>query len=84
MEINENKCAIYAVGIEHILDLGIGECFPFQYLDMSKGVKYIGFTLKHNFYGKVDWYCLLSKIEKHISFWCNKWLSRRGRLVLVK
>jgi hypothetical protein len=25
----------------------------------------------------------LSKIEKNISFWCNRWLSKGGRLVLI-
>jgi hypothetical protein len=84
MEINENKSTVYTVGLEGIQDLGIGGCFPFQHLDMLEGVKYMGFTLKPNFYGKVDWYWILSKIEKCISFWCNRWLSRGGRLVLIK
>jgi hypothetical protein len=83
MEINENKSTIYIVGFKGIHDLGIGVCFPFQHLEMLKGVKYSGFTLKPNCYGNADWYWLLSKIEKCISFWCNRWLSRGGRLVLI-
>jgi hypothetical protein len=42
MEINENKSVVYTVGLEGIQDLGIGGCFPFQHLDMSEGVKYLG------------------------------------------
>ena len=27
---------------------------------------------------------LLSRIEKGVNFWCNHWISRGGRLVLIK
>ena len=31
-----------------------------------------------------DWFCILAKIEKNLSDWSHKWLSRAGWLVLVK
>ena len=31
-----------------------------------------------------DWTWLLSKIEKKLGLWSHRWLSRVGRLVLVK
>ena len=31
-----------------------------------------------------DWFWLLRKIEKKMKVWSHKWLSRVGRLVLVK
>jgi hypothetical protein len=40
--------------------------------------------LKPNNYVKVDWFWLTRKVEKRITLWCNKWLSRGGHLVLVK
>ena len=40
--------------------------------------------LKPNGYCKQYWYWLVSKIEKIINSWSHKWLSRAGRLVLIK
>jgi hypothetical protein len=65
MEINENAYTIvYTIGLEGIQDLGIGGLFPFDHLDMSQRVKYMGFTLNPNSYGKENWYYILSKIKK--------------------
>jgi len=35
-------------------------------------------------YKTEDWHWLLEKYEKRIRHWCNRWLSIRGRLVLIK
>ena len=44
----------------------------------------MGFFLKPNSYLKADWHWLLTKLEKRLKSWSHKWLSRAGRLVLVK
>jgi hypothetical protein len=33
---------------------------------------------------KMDWDCLIAKVEKKLTVWCNRWFLRGGRLVLVK
>jgi hypothetical protein len=50
----------------------------------NEGMKYLGFTLKVNSYNKKDWQWLCAKVEKRLLSWYNRWLSRVGRLVLVK
>jgi hypothetical protein len=47
-------------------------------------LKYLGFVLKPNDYRKEDWIWLLKKLEKRLLSWSHRWLSRAGRLVLVK
>jgi hypothetical protein len=84
MRINAQKSSILfsQTAEEHTqyyLDL-----LPFQTLNLEEGLKYLGFHLKPNDYRKTDWYWLLEKLEKRLKTWSNKWLSRAGRLVLIK
>jgi len=58
--------------------------FPFETKSIDDGLKYLGFHLKPNNYKKEDWSWLLDKLEKKLKAWSHKWLSRAGRLVLVK
>lgn len=58
--------------------------FPFQYSSMDSTFKYLGFWLKPKAYKKEDWNWLIAKIESRISHWSFKWLSRAGRLTLIK
>lgn len=51
---------------------------------MDSTFKYLGFWLKQNAYKKEDWNWLIEKIESRISHWSFKWLSRAGRLTLIK
>ena len=32
----------------------------------------------------MDWFWLIEKLEKRLKVWSHKWISRVGRLVLVK
>jgi len=58
--------------------------FPFETKSIDEGLKYLGFHLKPTNYKKEDWIWLLEKLEKKLKVWSFKWLSRAGRLVLVK
>jgi hypothetical protein len=78
------KSALYTHGIDDFLSAKLGRIFPFQHLSFSGGLIYLGFNLKPNNYGKEDWRWLLSRIEKRITLWCNRWISRGGRLALIK
>ena len=51
---------------------------------IDKGFKYLGFQLKPNSYSTRDWMWLYKKIKNWISMWTNRFLSKGGRLVLLK
>jgi hypothetical protein len=47
-------------------------------------MKYLGFHRKPNNCRKLEWAWLIAKLEKRLKAWSFQWLSRVGRLVLVK
>jgi hypothetical protein len=51
---------------------------------MDQGLKYLGFHSKPNLSKKGDRQWLVVEVEKKINHWCNWWLSRGIKLVLVK
>ena len=51
---------------------------------MDEGFKYLGFVLKPNAYSFKYWMRLYKKIEGRIGCWNYKFLSRGGRLVILK
>ena len=70
--------------MEEEVEISFHEPFPYPYFSLDDGIKYLGFRLKPNCYKKEDWTWLLAKLESRINNWCNGWLSRVGRLVLIK
>ena len=51
---------------------------------MDEGFKYLGFVLNPNAYSFKDWMWLYKNFEGKIGCWTYKFLSRGGRLVLLK
>jgi hypothetical protein len=84
MEINAQKSSITFSSLDEEETQYIAERLPFQVLDLNEGLKYLGFQLKPNDYRKSDWRWLIVKLEKRLKCWSHRWLSRAGRLVLVK
>ena len=84
MEINERKSTLtsHLLLVEEIQELS--RVFPFNLVGIDEGLKYLGFCLKPNDYHKHDWNWLIEKLEKRLKQWSHKWLSKAGRLVLVK
>eukprot|EP00253_Pinus_taeda_P029408 PITA_29408 len=60
------------------------KCIFDLFLKATDPFKYLGFWLKPAVYKKVDWNWLIAKIESRISHWSFRWLSRAGRLTLIK
>jgi len=60
------------------------EFFPFESRPFDEDLKYMGFQLNPNNYKKEDCSWLVAKLEKRLKSWSFKWLSRAGRLFLVK
>lgn len=58
--------------------------FSFKQLEFEEELKYIGFRLKPNNYKITEWSWLIAKIESRLKTWHHIWLSRTGRLVLIK
>jgi hypothetical protein len=83
MEINITKYVLYLLEVEALVKNNLDHSFSFLSCDSNDGIKCLGYSLKPNNYGKVDWMWLLSRIGKRVNFWCNCWISRGGRLVLI-
>ena len=70
------------------LDLGEGLWhalnFDFNSVNVVSGTKYLGFFIKPNDYSKKDWAWLIVQVENSLKQWCNLWISRGGRMILVK
>jgi len=84
MIINSKKSTLSFIGIDEATATLYKTLFPFPIQEIQQGIKYIGFQLKANNYLKRDWSWLLAKLEKRLSLWSFRWLSREGRLTLTK
>ena len=51
---------------------------------IENGMKYLGFHLKCCRYLLKDWDWLIAKVEKRIRNWSFRWLSKGGKLILIK
>lgn len=60
------------------------QLFPFCISPLDRGLKYLGFWIKPISEKIADWVWLVSKLEKRLNIWSHRYLSRAGRLVLVK
>eukprot|EP00253_Pinus_taeda_P012674 PITA_12674 len=84
MQINHRKSQLIMTGLA-VQERGrLHSVLPFQPSTLELPFKYLGFWLKPNDYKKEDWNWLIAKIESRISHWSFKWLSRAGRLTLIK
>jgi len=84
MQINSRKSQLIVAGVVRQERAQLQSLFPFQPSTLEHPFKYLGFWLKLNAYKKEDWNWLIAKIETKISHWSFKWLSRAGRLTLIK
>jgi hypothetical protein len=84
MQINIQKSTLSFSELEREEEDLYKRLFPFTHQDFTDGLKYLGFHLKPNNYLKNDWKWLISKLEKRLSGWSFRWLSRAGRLTLTK
>eukprot|EP00253_Pinus_taeda_P002467 PITA_02467 len=84
MKVNVQKSTITTVGCTtHELAFA-SQRFPFISLSLTDGIKYLGFRLKPNGYKIADWLWLITKVERRLQVWYHRYLSRAGRLILIK
>eukprot|EP00253_Pinus_taeda_P008617 PITA_08617 len=58
--------------------------FPFTLLQLEDGLRYLGYRLKPHGCKIAEWTWLISKLERRLNIWYHKYLSRAGRIVLIK
>eukprot|EP00253_Pinus_taeda_P017096 PITA_17096 len=84
MQINSRKSQVSVADIDKRERTTLLNLFPFQYQPLDSPLKYLGFWLKLTAYKKEDWKWIIAKLEARISHWSFKWLSRAGKLTLIK
>ena len=84
MVINFEKSGLFIVRMPEALSSNMARHFKIPLKDPEAGLKYLGFNLESNKYQNADWHWLVDRIERRVTHWCNRWISRGGRLVLVK
>eukprot|EP00253_Pinus_taeda_P033161 PITA_33161 len=84
MQINPRKSQIIVEGLNRQENEQFNLYFPYEMCNMVSPFKYLGFWLKPNDYRKEEWSWIIAKIEARIRHWSFKWLSRAGRLTLIK
>lgn len=84
MEINSNKSTISSSSCSpHEIQYALHR-FPFTLHTLDHKLKYLGYRLKPQHYRINDWIWLVAKIERRLCIWHHKYISRVGRLVLIK
>ena len=84
MMINEDKSSFYYSRLDDDELISLQKNFSYIVLEINSGMKYLGFYLKPSRYLLKDWDWLITKAEKRIKLWSHRWLSRGGKLVLIK
>lgn len=84
MQINFMKSTMYTNVIPAEVLVQMDAISPFSRQRIDEGFKYLGFNLKPNSYGYGDWLWMVKKIQARIMTGAHRWLSRGGRLVLLK
>ena len=84
MVINEGKSSFYYSGLNESQLISIQNIFSFNVDKIKYGMKYLGFHLKLFIYLMKDWDWLITKVEKRIKNWIFRWLSKGGKLILLK
>lgn len=84
MTVNSNKSTLTEAGrspyeIHYAL-----QRFHFTLLRLEEELKYLGYNLKLLGYKIAYWTWIISNMEKRLNIWYYKYLSRAGRLILIK
>ena len=84
MLINVDKLALLYSRLDDVELITVQNIFCFNADKIEIGLKYLGFFLKTCRYYSKDWDWLVVKVEKRIKNWSFRWLSKGGKLILVK
>ena len=81
LKVNWGKSELVAVGVVHNMDLLVA---VLGYKQGSLPMKYLGLPLGAKFKDKSIWNPILEKMEKKLAGWKKLYLSKGGRVTLIK
>ena len=81
LKVNWGKSELVAVGVVHNMDLLVA---VLGYKQGSLPMKYLGLPLGEKFKDKSIWNPILEKMEKKLAGWKKLYLSKGGRVTLIK
>eukprot|EP00253_Pinus_taeda_P009728 PITA_09728 len=84
MVLNESKSTLSALDCAQNELLFTLRRFPFVTSSFEEGLRYLGYRLNPFGYKIADWIWLITKVEKRLNICYHKYLSRAGRLILIK
>ena len=84
MTISINKSSFLYQNVDIDIRNKIVEMFPFRMDPLTVGFKYLGYHLKPLGYHTSDWRWMIELFERKIQNWTYRYLSRGGRVVLIK
>ena len=84
MQINVDKSSLLFTRLDDYELTSLMNVFSFPMVNFDNGMEYLGFHLKPCRYYIKDWDSLIAKVEKRIKNWSFRWLSKEGKLTLVK
>jgi hypothetical protein len=84
LSINLDKSTVHHWGISAPELQLLKATIPLNFKNLSEGFNYLGFHLRLGASSSEDWSWMVDTFKRKINFWCNKWLSLGGRLILVQ
>ena len=82
--INKAKSAVYGWNVEPSAILRISGFLGFPGFDKWDKIKYLGLPLTLGPSPPSLWLEVLAKLKAKIAFWGGQWLTKDGKLILIK
>jgi hypothetical protein len=82
--INDSKSEIYSWNVNQQELAGISAILGFKGHENWERVQYLGLSITSGGNKRTDWSTLISKIKNRIAAWGGFWLTRSGKVTLIK
>ena len=82
--INNNKSIVYGWNVDQMSILRITDFLGFPGFDKWEKIKYLGLPLTLGSSPPSLWLDVLAKLKSKITSWGGRWLTRAGKLILIK
>ena len=81
---NTHKSTMSFLNLDHDKEQWHAHSFDFIPVNVATCTTYLRYFIRPNDYSKKNWVWMLARVEKCLKLWCNKWISRGGRMILIK
>ena len=82
--INDKKSVVYGWNVDHVSITRITNSLIFLGFDKWEKIKYFGLPLTLGSIPPSLWLDVLAKIKAKIASWGGQWLTKAGKLILIK